>query len=1117
MAQTDQDTTPRLRRRRPLWRRIAKWLVGIAGVLAVTAGLMAVMLSQRGVRAPGWLRDRVEVQISRTLGDLHFSFRTITVGLGPSWQPVVAFRDLSLAAPDGRQIVQLADAEIGLDPASLVRGRILPSRVRLQGAFATLRRDSEGNFAFSLGDASAPAFSGLSPADLIGRGDAILAQPQLLALEQVELDALSLRYEDARQNRAWTLDGGRVDIARDDGVLTLGGGFSLLGGGGDAGAVELNYASRIGAASASFGMSVSDIPAGDIAAQSVALNWLEVLRAPISGALRGSLSESGELGPLSATLQIGSGVLQPTDDIRPIPFEAMRSYFTYDPVEQVLDFDELSLVSENAAGLAEGRAYLGGVSQGNLTDLTGQVRLSRLRINPGGVYTDPLSPAAASVDFRLDLDPFSLTLGEMFISDADTRIGITGNVRARPDGWALGLDAQISELTPERLVELWPEAAAAKPRKWVADNLSGGKLFNIGLALRARPAGKPVIHATFDYDDTTIRFLRSMPPITGAGGFASLDGGRFSTTARRGVIVARDGEEVDISGTSFIIPDVTIKKAAPGIVRATGSGSVTAIMALLNRPPLEVLKGTPLPVTLADGQAQVTGTLALPLKQHARFSEFEFHLDGDIRNVSSSVLVPGQSATASELHIKGDQTGIELSGQAKVGDLPVDLRWRQPLGEGVGKQSRVQGTFELSPLTIDTFNIALPPGMVTGRGRGAFSIDLGTGAPPYLTVGSSLEGVGLNISALGWSKPPALAGRFELAGALGKKASFDRLVLKAAGLDAIGSLEAATDGGLERANFSSVRLGDWMDVRAQLLGRPDGPPDVRVTGGVLDMRKADFGSGGSSQGGGGLRVALDRLQVTDTIALAPMSGNFTTASGLSGTFTGQVNGETAVGGQVVPQSGRSAFRIQSQDAGGVFRSAGILQQGRGGVMNLVLLPASEPGKFDGSLRVTNTRIQDAPAIAALLNSISVVGLLDEMTGKGILFSEVDAKFLLGPSQLVLYSSSAEGPSIGMSMDGRYDVNNARLDMQGVVSPVYLLNSVGSVLTRKGEGVFGFNYTLSGPVQDPVVQVNPLSALTPGMFREIFREAPPQPELPEGEVPKPPRRAPDPTDGSTGGR
>ena len=76
------------------------------------------------------------------------------------------------------------------------------------------------------------------------------------------------------------------------------------------------------------------------------------------------------------------------------------------------------------------------------------------------------------------------------------------------------------------------------------------------------------------------------------------------------------------------------------------------------------------------------------------------------------------------------------------------------------------------------------------------------------------------------------------------------------------------------------------------------------------------------------------------------------------------------------------------------------------------------------------------------------------------------------------------------MDGYFNLGTRQLDMQGVVSPIYVLNSIGSFLTRKGEGLIGFNFTLGGPASRPRVAVNPLSVFTPGMFREIFRRPPP---------------------------
>jgi hypothetical protein len=137
------------------------------------------------------------------------------------------------------------------------------------------------------------------------------------------------------------------------------------------------------------------------------------------------------------------------------------------------------------------------------------------------------------------------------------------------------------------------------------------------------------------------------------------------------------------------------------------------------------------------------------------------------------------------------------------------------------------------------------------------------------------------------------------------------------------------------------------------------------------------------------------------------------------------------------------------------------------------------------------RIKDAPGIAALVNAVSIVGLVNELNGDGIYFDTVEGRFRLTPNRLTLTEASAVGASMGLSMDGTYARDTNQIAMQGVITPGYLLNGIGSVLTRKGEGLIGFNYTLGGTAKKPAVSVNPLSALTPGMFREIFRAPPPK--------------------------
>jgi hypothetical protein len=1082
-----------------------KWIFFPLVLVALLAGGLVAWGVGQTLTLPDWMRSRIEGRIERNLNGLQIDFGDVRMVVNKGWRPRVRLLDVTLSQADGQPIVQLADAQASLAMRPLLRGAVQPKSISLSGASARLRRDASGNLSLSLGNGSAPVDQAASLPQLIEEWDQLFLLPALSALVSIDIEALTLQYEDALKNRAWTLDGGRIRIDRDIDDLRLASGFALLSGSDSASSVEMNYASRIGSTEAEFGVVVADIAAGDIAAQNVALGWLDVLRAPISGALRGSVDDEGQLGPLSATLQIGAGVLQPTDATRPIPFNGARSYFTYQPDDQALIFDEVFVSSGWGSGLSDGRAYLD-VDGGVLKSLVGQFTLADLEVNPDRLYDEPLRIASANADFRLEFAPFRMQLGQLHVTQEQMHMFLTGSLSAEPGGWSLSVDGETDSVTPERLMALWPERAAPKPRKWVDENLSGGVLEDANFALRIEPGKEPNVYLDFDYDDITVKAVKTLPPITGAFGQASLAGGRFVTTATAGMIIPQEGGPLDVSGTSFIIPDVDVKPATPAVARVTGTGSVTAIMSLLNLPPLSVLKDTPFPVALAEGQARVTGTVALPMMPKVPVEMIEFHLTGSVDGARSSVLVPGYEVAAERLEVVGDQTEIVIAGPARIGPVPIDVRWRQPLGNDAVKGSRIDGQIELSPLTVETFGIGLPRDSVSGQGAATVGIDLAPNQPPELELTSDLVGVGLSLPPLGWSKPPGATGLLQLNGVLGPQTRIDRLVLEAAGLETTGSVATLPGGGLDRAVLGSVRLDDWLDASVEIVGRGDaGPPDLRISSGRLDMRRATFGTGGGTVDAepGDLQVVLNRLEITNTLALTDFVGAFSLSGGLNGRFRGKVNGQTEVAGQVVPQSGRSAVRIQSDDAGGVVRSAGLLTKARDGSFDLSLVPTGAAGQFDGTLKIRDTRVIDAPAIAALLNSISVVGLLDELSGQGIQFREVDARFRLEPDRITVFESSATGPSIGLSMDGIFDVASGMLQMEGVISPVYLLNQIGNLVARRGEGIIGFNYTLTGRAGAPTVQVNPLSALAPGFLRDIMRTAPP----PIDENAPPPRQTP----------
>lgn len=1099
----DSPATPRKGRPRPARRRRGLaasmlWsMLGTLGVIAAMGGLVAAMLLWsvgRPIAAPDWMRDRIEARIAQALPGLEITFSDLVMIVDQGWEPRIRLRDVALREVGGPPMMTLGDLEAGVSGEALLRGRLQPDRVTLSGARLILRRMADGTFDLAFGDALPPVEQAPNPALLLEGLDRLLNQPRFAGLTMIDADNLGLRYEDARTGRAWQVDGGRVELRRDGSELTLRGDVSLLSGYDYATSLSLNYTGRIGSPEAQIGLNFDDMTAADLASQSSALAWLGVLRAPISGAMRLSVAADGRLGPLSVALQIGAGVVQPDDQAAPIPFDSARTYMTYTPQTGQLQFDDLSLRSKWITARAEGTATIAELEAGWPSALLGQFRILDITANPADLYETPVQLEEALVDLRLKLEPFELSLGRLTLFDRGQRLFLDGRVAVSRAGWEVAVNGSMDAVLPARVLQLWPERLVPVTRTWVADNLHSARLHDVQLGYRRSPDTPDRVYLGFGFDDAEVTYAAGMPRLTQAAGQATLTGRRFVVSATEGTVTPPEGGALDVAGTSFIIPDVN-RRPAPAQVRLAARGAITAVLSMLDSPNLRFLEKAGRPVDLAEGQAEVTARIDLPLQRPMPLEALRFAASARLQDVESTGIMPGRILRAPAMEVKADTNSLSIGGAGRLGEVAFDAIWSTALRDNPDGTSTVAGTVTLSQAFADEFSLNLPPGTFSGAGQGQIRLDLARDRAPAFRLTSDLAGLGLAIPALGWSLPRAGTGTLDLAGTLGTPAAISRIALDAPGLRLGGALDLGPDGQLATARLDRVRAGSWLDAPVTLTGRgARRAPAVAITGGTIDLRRggmADAG-GDTGSGGGPLTLALDRLIVTDGITLNGFRGQFNTATGLEGTFTANVNGEAPVTGAVLPMNGRSAFRIRADNAGQVLAAAGLLPQARNGSLDMTLRPAAGPGSYDGNLSIRDIRIRDVPALAALINAVSVVGLLEQMNGSGLHFSQVEADFLLSPQQVQLREGSAIGASLGVSMEGYFDLARKQMNFQGVFTPVYMFNGIGALVTRRGEGVFGFTYRLRGNPDAPRVQLNPLSALAPAMLRELFRR--PTPEL-----------------------
>ena len=119
--------------------------------------------------------------------------------------------------------------------------------------------------------------------------------------------------------------------------------------------------------------------------------------------------------------------------------------------------------------------------------------------------------------------------------------------------------------------------------------------------------------------------------------------------------------------------------------------------------------------------------------------------------------------------------------------------------------------------------------------------------------------------------------------------------------------------------------------------------------------------------------------------------------------------------------------------------------------------------------------------------------LEILTNEGIPFNKIIGDFSVNEKVVNISSLKLKGFSLGGTVKGDINLNNDKINLEGVIVPAYAINSlinkipiVGQIITGiEGEGLIGVNYKAKGTIDKPAYNINPLSILTPGIIRNIF--------------------------------
>ena len=520
--------------------------------------------------------------------------------------------------------------------------------------------------------------------------------------------------------------------------------------------------------------------------------------------------------------------------------------------------------------------------------------------------------------------------------------------------------------------------------------------------------------------------------------------------------------------------------------------------------------GAALPAGVAAlaGTASVRAAARIPRDAGAELAVRRLDGEFEVPAVAAAVVFGSGPWAESVLRdVRGtltlDDGVLAASGRAGLAGSEIWFTWRAPLpgapGEPVLSARGVLGPEARSALGIGFAGVDGPVDLAAAARR----------RPPAgdwaLDVEAGLTAAEVAIAELDWTKPPRAPLHARVRGVL---AAGEPLALSVAGsgVEVHGQLWVV-DGALDRAAFTRLEIGEHR-LAGTLAHTPEGHPGVVLDGERVDLRPFLSSVVGRPEPAPPFRLRVDARHAR-TMAPAP-------AGPLALTLETDAEGvhalDLALG---LPDGERMELRgartddglelvLTGTDARSVADAFGL---GVGADNGRVRVEAvRQDGRITGTVRVGEFQMVDAPVFLHLLQTVTVLGLLEQIAGGGgVAFSRFDAEFTLADGVLDIRNGIAQGLTLGVTVEGAIDTRNQVLHLRGALLPAFAVNQLLSrvpiidqiVTGVDSTGVFAADYSVTGPAADPDIAVSPLQFLVPGILRDVLRS------LGGGASPEPP--------------
>ena len=1037
-------------------------------------------------------------------------------------------------------VADVPQAVISISGDALLRGMIAPSRIEFAGSTALFIRNRLGNVQLGLSTPSADA-SGRQSRTQTGETlgivqsiiDLLLQEPDPSTragyLTEFIIRDSTLRFFDAPTNSFWRAPDGFLSIARNVDGLSLRLDADVEVGGRDW-SLEIDGLYDPITEQGSLDVEFADFNPSNVAAAIPALASLQGIDLPIRGSAAVDMTLAGEVLSADLSVIVGSGEFGlPGFFDEPVPVDDAIFEGVFRPKDKAAEIRRL--------------AYHAGDNRANLVG----------RVAVESTDEDPLIPVAFEIDvhgddtsifvpslqdrpivyeefaFRGRFDDLRRTI---VIRNFDgltegATVEVSGHISEIDGDMEVILDGSAVDVPTSAILAYWPLGRLPGARNWLDRNLRSGFARTVEFHVNA-PAGtigygrlpNEVLEVSFTFDEGESSFVPGLPYMTEGRGFATLHANDFDLTVESGRI-----NDIIIHSGHMRIDDMQTL-GTDGVFNAEVSGPADQVLELLDSGPFDYPSRYGISPANVSGVGSGTIQIIMPMLSRPPRERIRFSSTAEVQDFAMREVAPNVDLTDGTLRLQLDNSSLRARGDVALNGVPADFTWREnfenperpsqfTVATTLNDSDRIRMGADFGSALVGPVGIEIS---TVGRGRDLQSVDI------HADLGQAT----VLIPGTDWIKPAGeiAAARLQLAFPEAGGLEVRDLVFAGDRVLVRGGFGIGENSRLEFADLERIRLEGLVDVSLNIHRDDTDNLAIVVSGEQFNAapfvnqftRAENTGPGEKFTVEGSISTItmLEGVNVEDVEFFIANDGLRMNELSLLGTFE-----DGGIIHSTMTQTGEDSrdFVVTTSNAGALLSGLVGFNSIAGGDLILdvalkddleALAAVPEQGSADipaessgngmqarGILTVDRFQVIQAPMMAQLLSLVSLQGLADTLSGDGILFQTLEMPFYANGGVIGFENGHAHGPAIGITLEGEVDRDRNTTDLNGTIVPAYDINSfLGNVpvlgelfVNREGEGVIAFNYGISGPADNPQIYVNPLSALTPGLFRRIFSRAP----------------------------